>query len=138
MIVIGLDFGLKHLGVSVGDTHSCVANPVGSIYSKSNNFFVKLDVIIRQWCPALIVIGMPLNADGTKQPLSGLVTQFGNQCKERYNLNIEYVDERWTTVEAKAQLFAEGGVKKLDKSLIDAASAQIILQQWFDINSRKS
>ncbi len=133
MIVLGIDYGPIHLGLSVGDTLSCQAKSLDGLkVTKKGVYWPKLDDIVRHWQPVKLIVGLPLNADGTYQHMTREAINFAEQCKARYNIPFELCDERWTTVEAKATLFSEKGTKSLKKNKIDAMSAQIILQQWLD------
>jgi putative Holliday junction resolvase len=132
MVVLGLDFGTRHLGLSVGDTDSSLASPLTSIYNKKGDFFDALDLEVQKWSPQLFVIGLPLNADGTRQTLTDKVELFGLKCQDRYSVKVVFEDERWSTVEARAKLFSKGGKRAIKKEAVDVESATIILQQWLD------
>jgi putative Holliday junction resolvase len=70
--------------------------------------------------------------DGSEQPLTLAAKKFGKRLFGRYGLPVEYQDERLTTADAKAQLFAEGGYRNLKKDHIDSLSAKLILESFFE------
>ncbi len=129
--VLGFDFGMKHIGVAVGQTITRTANPLTSL--KAVDGIPKWDEIakiITTWNARALVIGIPLNMDGTEQPITAAAKKFGNRLEARYKLPVHRVDERLTTVEAKQQLFDSSGYKALDKTSIDSYSAKLILESW--------
>jgi putative Holliday junction resolvase len=130
-ILLGFDFGLKRIGVAVGQTVTATANHLVTLNANQGepewNAVTKL---IKTWQPDGLVVGIPLNMDGTEQPLSQLARQFARQLQERFNLPIYEMDERLSTKEARARLFAEGGFKALQNGQVDRIAAQLILQNW--------
>ncbi|MBX9587313.1 MAG: Holliday junction resolvase RuvX [Gammaproteobacteria bacterium] len=129
--VLGFDFGMKHIGVAVGQTITRTANPLTSL--KAINGIPKWDEIakiITTWNARALVIGIPLNMDGTEQPITAAAKKFGNRLEAQFKLPVHRVDERLTTVEAKQQLFDLSGYKALDKTAIDSYSAKLILESW--------
>ena len=130
MLLIGIDYGLKHIGISVGDTVSKSAKPLCGFEYKGEELMSKLQEIIERWQPEKVIVGLPLNADGTTQPLTEKVSLFAHAFSSRFGLPVECVDERWSTVEAKANLHGAIKTKKVSKSMVDAESAKLILEQW--------
>jgi len=78
------------------------------------------------------VVGLPLNMDGTEQPLTARARKFANRLHGRFGVQVELHDERLSTVEARADLFARGGFRALTKGSVDSLSAVIILESWFE------
>lgn len=131
--VLGFDFGTKHIGVAVGQTVTGTATPLTSL--KAENGIPKwtdIDALIKEWGPQALIVGIPLNMDGTEQLLSKQAKKFANRLADRYPLPVHRVDERLTTVEAKQQLFEQGGHRALTKSQIDSYSAKLIIESWFN------
>ena len=79
-----------------------------------------------------MVVGLPLNMDGTEQPLTARARKFANRLHGRFGVRVELQDERLSTVEARAGLFERGGYRALNKGSVDSQSAAIILQDWFE------
>jgi len=134
--LLGFDFGLKHIGVAVGQTLTCTTQPLLSLKAqKGVPNWNEIDKLIKTWQPQAIVIGIPLNMDGTEQPLTHAARHFANEIAQRYKITVHRVDERLSTKEARTQLFASGGYRALSKQAIDQRSAELILQSWLIENS---
>ncbi|MDA8561931.1 Holliday junction resolvase RuvX [Gammaproteobacteria bacterium] len=129
--LIAFDFGTKRIGVAVGQTITCSANPLETISAnKGDPDWSKVDKLIKTWKPDGLIVGVPLNMDGSVQPLSFLAEEFSNKLKKRYSLEVIGVDERLSTVDARDKIFQKGGFKALKKGNIDSVAAQLILQNW--------
>ncbi len=135
--VLGFDFGTKKIGVAVGQTVTYTARPLTQLQAINGEpRWNEIDKLIQDYQPFALIVGHPLNMDGTLQPLTKAAENFAKALKAHYDLPVFAVDERLSTVEARAQLFEEGGYKKLSKKNIDMTAAQIILQTW--LNRRQS
>lgn len=133
--IIGFDFGKKYIGVAIGQEITGCASPLGSIKAVDGiPHWDSLTNYLTQWQPDLIVVGLPLNMDGSEQQLTKDAKKFGNRIAGRFGLKVEFQDERLTTADAKAQLFSRGGYKNLKKDNIDAESARLIIESFFERN----
>ncbi|NQY64508.1 MAG: Holliday junction resolvase RuvX [Alteromonadaceae bacterium] len=131
--VIGFDFGKKYIGVAVGQELTGSASPLGSVKAKDGiPNWDNLTKYIKEWQPDFLVVGLPLNMDGSEQQLTLDAKKFGNRLNGRFGLNVEFQDERLTTADAKEQLFAQGGYRNLKKDNIDAESAKLIIESFFE------
>ena len=131
--VIGFDFGKKYIGVAVGQEITGSASPLGSV--KANDgipHWESLETYIKEWLPDYLVVGLPLNMDGSEQQLTLDAKKFGNRLSARLGLKVEFQDERLTTADAKERLFAQGGYRNLKKDNIDAQSAMLIIESFFE------
>ena len=131
--LIGFDFGKKYIGVAVGQEFTGNASPLGSI--KASDGIPNWDDLakyIKEWLPDIIVVGLPLNMDGSEQQLTLDAKKFGKRINGRFGINVEFQDERLTTADAKEQLFAQGGYRNLKKDNIDAQSAALIIESYFN------
>lgn len=130
--LLGFDFGKKYIGVAVGQELTASASPLGVIKAKDGipNWQV-LEAYVNEWQPDLIVVGLPLNMDGSEQQLTLDARKFGNRIAHRCAIRVVFQDERLTTTAAKEQLFAQGGYRNLKKEAIDAYSAVLILESYF-------
>ncbi|NTS77835.1 Holliday junction resolvase RuvX [Catenovulum sp. SM1970] len=132
-LIMAFDFGAKSIGIATGNEVTASANALCAI--KANDGIPNWDElgqILKEWQPQLLVVGLPLNMDGTEQELTLRARKFANRLHGRYGLQVETYDERLTTVDAKAQLFEQGGYRNLQKGKVDALSAEIILNSWFE------
>ncbi|CUR53534.1 Putative Holliday junction resolvase [Serratia symbiotica] len=129
--IISFDFGSKNIGIAVGQELTCSAYALGSFKTQSNNFFwKKIEKLFQEWKPNLLIVGLPLNMDGSEQMFTKEVYKFSNNLTKRFNIEVILHDERLTTIEARSYLFNKNGFRSLNKNNIDATSAVIILESW--------
>ncbi len=130
-MVMGFDFGMKRIGIALGQTVTLTANPLQTIAAKEGApNWEELSKILKKWQPNALVVGIPLNMDGSEQKISASARQFATELQKRFSLPVFETDERLTTKDAKERLFAEGGFKALQDGQVDAVAAQLILQNW--------
>ncbi|MFC7781232.1 Holliday junction resolvase RuvX [Legionella taurinensis] len=130
-VYLGFDFGYKRIGVAVGQTVTLSARPLPTLVARQGiPDWQLVTKLIEQWQPQALIVGLPTCIDGTEQYTTPLARHFAKQLKKRFSLPVHLVDERLTTVEARSQLFAEGGYRKLKNSQVDSTAACIILEQW--------
>jgi len=120
--VLAFDFGLKRIGVAVGEPELGTAHPLAPIMAPG---FDEISKLVAEWRPAQLVIGLPVAANG-EHPLAKRVERFARQLEGRFHIPVARVDERFTSVEAESRL---RGVKR---KIIDSVAAQLLLQQYFD------
>lgn len=128
---LGFDFGKKYIGVATGQLITRSARPLTSL--KAHNGvpnWKELDTLIKEWAPAALIVGIPLNMDGTTQPITHLARAFKEELVQRFKLPVYEVDERLTTRAAREHLFEEGGYKNLEKTKVDQYAAKLILESW--------
>lgn len=131
--VLGFDFGSKSIGIAVGQEITGSAAPVKAIKARDGiPNWDEISAIVEQWTPDLIVVGLPLNMDGTRQPITFAAQKFANRLGSRYGIPVQTQDERLSTEDARAQLFAKGGYRNLEKGKVDNVSAILILESWFE------
>jgi putative Holliday junction resolvase len=134
-ILISFDFGMKRIGVAVGQTVTQTARPLETIIaSQGVPNWSDINKIIKKWQPDALVVGIPLNMDGTDQPITLAARQFSQELSNQTHLTVYEMDERLTTKDARERLFAQGGYKALQGGQIDQIAAQLILQNWFTEN----
>ena len=126
MQILAIDFGLKKVGLAIGNTITKTSMPICTIFYKSKHeLFNNLEKHVVEWKPEFIIIGNPLNMDQTESEMSKLAKKFSTQFSKEFNLAVELVDERLSSFEAKE--FAK------DDSL-DAMAAKLILDSWMNNN----
>lgn len=131
--VIAFDFGTKSIGVAVGQTITGTARPLAALKAREGiPDWELIAAVFREWQPDYVVVGLPLNMDGTPQLVTNQAKKFANCLHGRFGIRAELHDERLSTVEARANLFADGGYRALGKDKVDSASAVIILESWFE------
>ncbi len=130
--LLSFDFGDKSIGVAYGQSITASARPLPALKAQHGQpDWLQVERLIKEWQPDALVVGCPLNMDGTEQELTLRARKFARRLHGRFALPVEMVDERLTTVEAKARLFEEGGYRALQKDAIDSESAVLILESWF-------
>ena len=129
--ILAFDFGLKRIGVAAGQTVTHSARPLTTVSANNGEpQWATIDKLIAEWSPQLLVVGNPLNMNGTEQKITQNVKKFSTALHQRYALPVQLFDERLTTIEARSRIFDKGGYKALQKNQIDAEAAVIILEAW--------
>ena len=127
--VIGFDFGLKHIGVAVGQTVTGTANPLASLNARQGlPQWEKINALVAYWKPDAFIVGLPYALDGSEHNITRHARRFARELETRYPLPVHLVDERFTTLEARRDLFEQGGSRALSKGRIDGLSAKIITE----------
>lgn len=130
-IVLGFDFGTKHIGVAVGQTVSRTAKPLVTLKAeKGKPSWNQVQQLIQEWGAEALVVGIPLNMDGTEQKVTQQARGFVASLRDQFALPVYEIDERLTTVEAREHLFGREGYKALEKSQVDSYAAKLILEDW--------
>lgn len=131
-VLLGFDFGTQRIGVAVGQQLTGTAAPLVTLKNRDGApDWEAIGRLLEEWRPTALVVGLPLNMDGSEQEMTRLARRFGNRLAGRYNLPVYPVDERLTSFEAEQRLTESGG-KTHDKGDIDRLAAQSILQAWLD------
>lgn len=131
--VMGFDFGMKSIGIAMGQSITQTASTLTTISAKQGiPAWETLDKLIKEWQPNALVVGIPLALDNTELSVTATAKAFALALKNRYHLPVYGIDEQLTTRSAKEELFAEGGYRALKKASVDSLSARIILETWFN------
>lgn len=131
--VLSFDFGTKSIGVAVGQEITGTASPLNALKAVDGiPDWQKVADIFNEWSPQLVIVGLPLNMDGSQQDVTFAAKKFANRLHAKFRVAVQTSDERLTTVDAKARLFELGGYKKLDKQKVDSVSACLIFESWFE------
>ncbi|HLS54277.1 MAG TPA: Holliday junction resolvase RuvX [Tissierellaceae bacterium] len=136
--IIGLDVGDKTIGVAISDLLHLTAQGLTTIRREGKRKdFQKLEDIIDEYDVKKIVIGLPKNMNGTIGPQGEKVLKFGEKIKNKFNIDLIYMDERLTTVAAE-RILIEGDVRRENRrKLIDKVAATYILQSYLDSNRKE-
>tara|TARA_B100001057_G_scaffold243839_1_gene244183 strand:- start:3344 stop:3736 length:393 start_codon:yes stop_codon:yes gene_type:complete len=127
MQIVSFDYGEKKIGVAVGQTDTKTSSPLQIIFNKNNKVnFNEINTLLDEWKPDLILVGKPLNMDGSESEIMKKVEKFFKELKKNSDAKFEYVDERLTTFEARDIL------KESNKDNVDANAAKILIDNWFN------
>jgi putative Holliday junction resolvase len=135
--ILAFDFGLRRIGVAVGQQVTGSANPLTVIANGENGpDWAAIEVLIREWQPGRIIVGMPSHADGSPSEISNAVERFIKELA-RFERPIETEDERYSSLEAEELLKSERALGlrgRIRKEMIDSAAATLIAERWLSKN----
>lgn len=133
--ILSFDFGTKRIGVAVGQGLTKIATPLPPISARDGvPDWQVIQTLIQQWQPQAVVVGLPINLDGTEQLITVRTRGFIEAFRNKTGLPVYEMDERLTTVEARSRLFEAGGYALLKKHSVDSFAAKLILEQWFSVS----
>lgn len=135
-VTLGFDFGMKYIGVATGQSITKTATPLTSITAIDGiPNWDEIAALINTWQPNVLLVGSPLNMDGSTQLLTHCATKFANRLKHKFKLPVHLVDERLSTWEAKQRLSNIGKQpSKAELNQVNAESAAILVEQWLNQN----
>ena len=131
--ILAFDFGLRRIGVAVGQDVTGSASPLGTVNNRDDGVdHAAIASLIKEWRPSGIVVGMPSHADGSPSAMQEPIEAFILEL-QRYGLGVDTVDERHTSVEAEQALKkarASGSRGRISKGMIDSAAAVFIAERY--------
>lgn len=131
--ILGLDLGEKTIGVAVCDPMRIFAQGLTTIWRSSRKKdFAAIGNLIETYDVDTIVLGLPKNMNDTIGPQSEKALAFGEKLERKFQVQVKYIDERLTTVQAE-QVLIRGGVRRENrKQFVDKLAASLILQTYLD------
>lgn len=131
--VMAIDFGLRNIGIAVGNTLSGTAQPLTIIGARDGvPDWAALSQLLDEWRPQRILVGLPLNMDGTQSELAQRAEKFSRQLEGRFGRAVTLADERLSSREAKNNALAAGHNGDFSADPIDHYAAAIILTTWLN------
>jgi len=122
--VMAFDYGTRRVGVAVGNSVTGTGQALKTIVApNSDSLFKEVENLLKEWQPERLVVGKPLHPDGAEHEMTLKAVRFGNQLQGRFQLEVEWVDERYTSA------VLEGDAQMQDN--LDAHSAALLLEQYF-------
>lgn len=122
--VMAFDYGTRRVGVAVGNSVTGQGQALKTIAApNSDSLFKEVETLLKEWQPERLVVGKPLHPDGTEHEMTSKAIRFGNQLHGRFQLEVEWVDERYSSA------VLEGDAQMQDN--LDAHSAVLLLEQYF-------
>ena len=135
--LIGLDHGGRRIGVAIGDTETGMAFAHRALKRRSlDHDLARVVELCTDEGAELVVVGLPLNLDGSEGPQAAAARAFGESLRG-LGLAIAYEDERLTSWEAQRQLADRGRMPDRKSGEIDSAAARVILQEYLDAHAAK-
>lgn len=125
------DFGLKRIGVAIGNDLLNKAQELKPIAARDGiPDWQVIEQLLHEWKPDLVVVGKPLNMDGTESDMTLRARKFCNRIKGRFNIAVDMMDERLSSFEAKQTIRQERGATDFGKYSADGRAAGLILESW--------
>lgn len=129
--VLGFDYGTRQIGVAVGQTLTASASPLRELRARDGiPDWEEIAALLREWRPDALVVGLPLNMDGTPSDMSARAEKFARRLNGRFNLPVHTHDERLTTYEAKGERLRSGQSDGFRTRPVDALAAALLLEGW--------
>ena len=129
--IIAIDFGLRNIGVAVGNTLSLTSHPLTILRARNGvPDWDALSNIFDEWRPDRILVGNPLNMDDSESDMGRQAARFARRIEGRFGLTVTLVDERLSSREAKADALAAGHRGDFASIPVDDEAAAIILATW--------
>lgn len=135
--IMGFDFGTTRIGVAIGQSLTGTAAPLEPVSARDGKpDWAALDSIVQEWQPDTLVVGLPLNMDGTISDMARRARKFANRIQDRYQLPCYLIDERLTTAEAKRLHLEAGGSTNFKQESVDGIAARLLLEDWLTGDTR--
>ena len=133
MRVMAIDYGMARTGIALSDPTGLIASPYQVIPSRNYEKLLSgIGQVLTEVSPDQVILGYPGRTDGVKSEMCERVERFREALKTRYGIEVELVDEKYTTVIASQMLHAGGIRVKEQRKNIDAAAAAVLLQGYLD------
>ncbi len=134
--IIAFDFGLQKIGVAVGNILTKTTTPLDIIYFRNGtNLWKDIELLLDEWKPFSIIVGDPINMDGTASEMSCRARKFAQRVHGRFAIKVLMVDERLTSFEAKSLSLRTKVSEGNANGNIDSLAAEIILTSWMKISA---
>ena len=132
--ILGIDFGSKRVGMALSDMLGITAQPLFTLERKNKETdFAVIEKIITEKKVSKVVLGLPLNMDGSEGELCRLSRAYGKQINERFSISVEFFDERLSSIQVERMLIDEADISRAKRTgAKDKLAACIILQAYMD------
>jgi len=124
--ILAFDFGIRRIGIAVGEPETGTAHPLRGIAASGEARFAAIGKLVAEWRPSQLVVGLPFAANGALHDMTHRAERFARQLQGRFRLPVELVDERFTSVEAEQRLRGS----RAGRLAVDSVAAQLILEQY--------
>lgn len=134
---LAFDYGRKRIGIAAGDSVTRRARPLDTLACGARGIdWRAISQIVKEWQPAVLVVGVPFNADGSRGELTGSARAFARELGRLHGIPVDLIDERWSSLEG-AELLKSARAdgrrsRRVKREDVDAAAACVILERWFE------
>lgn len=131
--VLGFDYGTRQIGVAIGQTLTGSANPLKELRARDGiPDWDQIGALLKEWQPDALIVGLPLNMDGSPSEMSARAEKFARRLHGRFQLPVHCVDERLSTFEAKQTLrdSGRGAPTSYRDNPVDSLAAALLLETW--------
>lgn len=140
--MLAFDFGERRIGIAFGNGYTSISSALGvALAHQGEPAWAEIDAWVAEWKPAVLVVGMPYNMDGSESSMTQKATQFAHKLRDRYQLPIDTIDERLTSVEATGLLREQRKLglrkKNANRADIDSLAARLIAESWLNQKSQE-
>lgn len=130
--VLAFDYGLKNIGVATGQSITRSASELKPIKARDGvPNWDEIAKLLKEWEPNTLVIGLPLNMDGTETGMAIRARKFSQRLHGRFGLPVSLIDERLSTREAKEIAARRGHKGNYREAPIDSIAASVLLEDWW-------
>ncbi|MCD8525074.1 MAG: Holliday junction resolvase RuvX [Gammaproteobacteria bacterium] len=130
---LGFDFGVKYIGVAVGQDVTRTARPLKTLKQFHGVVnWTEIKKLVKEWSPKALIVGIPYGMNKKNDWITEAAIKFSKDLALETACPVHMIDERLTTIEAREVLFDQGGHKALVKEAIDAMAAKVMLQTWLE------
>ncbi|MEO9586340.1 MULTISPECIES: Holliday junction resolvase RuvX [Marinobacter] len=137
--VIAFDFGTRRIGVASGQEMLGTGKPLTMLPARDGvPDWEQIGRLLKEWQPDRVLVGLPLNMDDTENDMCARARKFGKRLHGRFHVEVEMVDERLTSFEAKGDVMASGGSRDFGRDGVDDRAAVLILETWFHQQESRS
>ncbi len=134
MTYLGFDFGLKRIGIATGNAETLTVMPLCTVYNRNGTpDWDAIDSVINEWSPISLVVGHPVQIDGTAQAITPHASGFARRLSKRYELPVYRVEEHYTSIMASDLIRdgrRQGTRKQTQRQDIDKIAAAVLLERW--------
>jgi putative Holliday junction resolvase len=130
-VLLAFDYGTKNIGVASAQTITKTANSLPGLKAKDGiPDWTQIEKLLKEFKPDLVLVGLPLNMDGSESELSTRARKFANRLHGRFGIKVEMIDERLSSFAAKGEVLEQGGSRDYKNNPVDSIAARILLEDW--------
>lgn len=131
--LLAFDYGTKNIGAASGTTLASITSELPPLKARDGvPNWDQIKKMLDQYQPDLVLVGLPLNMDNSESELAARARKFANRLHGRFGVQIEMVDERLSTFEAKGEAFDRGYSDDYKNNPVDSIAARLILESWMN------